>query len=240
MVSYKNIKEVEKISKQDRAELQNKMGCDPADPETLLSWRFIPSLEDDKNDQYGKDIENFYRGLRDYLLKREGAIFKKSEAGKIQEKPKASKENQDSQAGEGEQWKYEEFVRKLRVWVECDTDINFRPFKRQKKTFSHAAMGFHFSTSCQWRALREIIEDGEFSCGEAAYLGKGKTRDRVKFYDQRQKLLQIINKKLLAFLTKTYKIEFRKKYKIFEQLPEDTPGFIDLNFKRININVTVI
>lgn len=125
----------------------------------------------------------------------------------------------------------EEFVRELRVSVECDTDINFQPFKRQKSTFSHAAMGFHYSTSKEWKALCDIIRDGKFSCGEAAYLGAGKNRDRIKFYDQSQKLLQIINKKLLAFLTKTYGIEFPKKYKIFDRRPGDRPRVYSPKFQ---------
>jgi len=175
-------------------------------------------------------IENKY-SWRDYELPEDtsraewvinsllNAYYKLPEAAEIEKKYSI----EGLQAKQGEESKCEEFVRKLRVWVECDTDINLKPFKRQKRTFSHAAMGFHYRTSDQWKALLEIINDGKFGCGEAANLGRGKTRDRVKFYDQSQKLLQIINKKILAFLTKTYKIEFPKKYKIFEQLPEDPP-----------------
>lgn len=115
---------------------------------------------------------------------------------------------------------YENFVRKLRVSIESNMDLNFQPFKKQKETFSHASMGFHYSHSKEWKALYDIVRDGQFNCGSAAYLGPDK-KNRVKFYDQNQKLLQSINKKILAFLTKTYRIEFPEKYKIFEQRTGD-------------------
>jgi len=86
VVSYKDIAKLEKITKKDYVDLQNIMGCDPADPKALVSWQFIPSLKED-NSQRGTHITIFYQGLRDYL-KKQGGVFKKSEAEKIRQKQK--------------------------------------------------------------------------------------------------------------------------------------------------------
>jgi hypothetical protein len=163
-------------------------------------------------------------------LKLEEAIFKRADVlrmeGKREGAPPSPKVNELDP---------EDFVRKLRVFYESDFEIKIQLPRKPPLSYNQAALGFHRSNGKVWNDFLMILQkpdDPTYQCGIAhgrAYADKSKLQ-RKKGYDVGQKRLAAMNKKLIAFFTKEYEIQFPKGYKIYEHLPNDGSGIYRFKF----------
>lgn len=82
-ITYDHIKRVQEIISEDYVEYKEKMGRDPADKETLESWRYIPHFEKeiDKGVITQEKVEEVYELLLNYIKKK--AVFKEDQVIEI-------------------------------------------------------------------------------------------------------------------------------------------------------------
>jgi hypothetical protein len=126
----------------------------------------------------------------------------------------------------------EDFVRKLKVFYESNSEIKIQLPGKTAIAYNHAVLGFRDSGGQVWSNFLSILEDPDnptYYTG-TAYGDKAKMQ-RKKSYDVARKRLEAMNNKLIAFFKKEYGIQFPKKYKLYEQFPSDGPGIYRFKFR---------
>jgi hypothetical protein len=113
---------------------------------------------------------------------------------------------------------YETFVRSLRVTYESTYEISIQEPGKSPKLYTCNSLGFRDEKTKEWKTLCRIISDRphSFDVGPA-YFGPAESRQRVPAYDSNRKLLENINKKLVAFLNATYKLDIPSSFKLYEK-----------------------
>lgn len=127
---------------------------------------------------------------------------------------------------------YENFVRKLRISCQSDSEIKIQAPGRLGKTYSCSSLGFRDEKTQEWKTLLDILQDPDhlYNIGQA-YKSSGGDKQRVKHYDNQLKRLNQISIKLSRFISKTYNRQMPKDFKIYEHHKSEKPGTYRFKFQ---------
>jgi hypothetical protein len=117
----------------------------------------------------------------------------------------------------------DDFIRKLKIYFENDSEIKIQEPGKEAKIYNVHVLGFRNNRTKSWIAFIELLENQShiYNIGPSY----------VKDYDIKRKCLSQINKKLIDFFTKHYKIKFPQKYKLYEKAKSEGKGAYKFKFK---------
>ena len=107
---------------------------------------------------------------------------------------------------EDEDSSLENFISGIKVWCENDVEVVIQAPGKQARTFSHENLGFRKSDTLEWLTLQKIIKSPSLSLK----YGDSPTSEK--------KLLQRVEDKVKALLTKEFKIKFPAGFKLYSSL----------------------
>ena len=127
------------------------------------------------------------------------------------------------------------FIRSLQVSYLDNTEIKIQ-YKGKWMNYTCQSIGFRDSKTKAWETFLKILKDENnvYRLGPAHSFNKElKQKARANEYDRRLKLFQLINKKLISFLTQQYKqynVSFPPGFKLYEPQPDKGPGVYSFIF----------
>ena len=108
--------------------------------------------------------------------------------------------------GKGQDNSLENFISGIKVWCENDIEIVIQEPSKKARTFGHESLGCRESDTLEWLTLQKIIKSPSllFKYGDSPASEK--------------KLLQRVEDKVKALLTKEFGIEFPAGFKLYSSL----------------------
>ena len=130
------------------------------------------------------------------------------------QEPDSTKQDSEAPRDLTPEAKNDEILKCVTLTVESDNEINLKLMEKPKQNFTAHGMGFKHNTTKEWKALLKILQEGKFNLGFSRVRKSGVLN---KEYDRNRKLIDSLNKKLMAFFEKRvpgfYKIT---KYRVFK------------------------
>ncbi|MEC9423045.1 MAG: hypothetical protein VYC01_01725 [Nitrospinota bacterium] len=117
--------------------------------------------------------------------------------------------------------KLEDKVSRLKISFENDSTILIELPKRKPVEYKYSQLGFRSSETKTWKMFINILSSAPytFEFGTAYFYpdkNKSTNRQKIRGYDAKWKLLDELNKKLLAFFRNEFAWEFPHGYKLYE------------------------
>lgn len=116
--------------------------------------------------------------------------------------------------------KLEDKVSRLKISFENDSTILIELPKRKPVEYKYSQLGFRSSETKTWKMFINILSSAPytFEFGTAYFYpdkNKSTNRQKIRAYDAKWKLLDELNKKLLAFFRNEFAWEFPRGYKLY-------------------------
>jgi len=117
--------------------------------------------------------------------------------------------------------KLEDKVSRLKISFENDSTILIELPKRKPVEYNYSQLGFRSNETKTWKMLINILSSAPytFEFGPAYFYpekNKSTNRQKIREYDAKWKLLDELNKKLLAFFRNEFAWEFPHGYKLYD------------------------
>ena len=117
--------------------------------------------------------------------------------------------------------KLEDKVSRLKISFENDSTILIELPKRKPVEYKYSQLGFRSNETKTWKLLISILSFAPytFEFGTAYFYpdkNKSTNRQKIREYDAKWKLLDELNKKLLAFFRNEFAWEFPHGYKLYD------------------------
>ena len=117
--------------------------------------------------------------------------------------------------------KLEDKVSRLKISFENDSTILIELPKRKPVEYKYSQLGFRSNETKTWKMLINILSSAPytFEFGTAYFYpdkNKSTNRQKIREYDAKWKLLDELNKKLLAFFRNEFAWEFPHGYKLYD------------------------
>ena len=117
--------------------------------------------------------------------------------------------------------KLEDKVSRLKISFESDSTILIELPKRKPVEYKYSQLGFRSNETKTWKMFINILSSAPytFEFGTAYFYpdkNKSTNRQKIREYDAKWKLLDELNKKLLAFLRNEFAWEFPLGYKLYD------------------------
>ena len=117
--------------------------------------------------------------------------------------------------------KLEDKVSRLKISFESDSTILIELPKRKPVEYKYSQLGFRSNETKTWKMLINILSSAPytFEFGTAYFYpdkNKSTNRQKIREYDAKWKLLDELNKKLLAFFRNEFAWEFPHGYKLYD------------------------
>ena len=124
--------------------------------------------------------------------------------------------------------KLEEKIAQLKISFENDSTILIELPKRKPVEYNYSQLGFRSNETKTWKMFINILSSAPytFEFGTAYFYPDGKktNRHKIRAYDAKWKLLDELNKKLLAFFKNEFAWEFPHGYKFYDYATLGTNG----------------
>ena len=117
--------------------------------------------------------------------------------------------------------KLEDKVSRLKISFENDSTILIELPKRKPVEYKYSQLGFRSNETKTWKMFINILSSAPytFEFGTAYFYpdkNKSTNRQKIREYDAKWKLLDELNKKLLAFFRNEFAWEFPHGYKLYD------------------------
>ena len=117
--------------------------------------------------------------------------------------------------------KLEDKVSRLKISFENDSTILIELPKRKPVEYKYSELGFRSNETKTWKMFINILSSAPytFEFGTAYFYpdkNKSTNRQKIREYDAKWKLLDELNKKLLAFFRNEFAWEFPHGYKLYD------------------------
>jgi len=123
----------------------------------------------------------------------------------------------------------EDKVSRLKISFENDSTILIELPKRKPVEYKYSQLGFRSNETKTWKMLINILSSAPytFEFGTAYFYpdkNKSTNRQKIREYDAKWKLLDELNKKLLAFFRNEFAWEFPLGYKLYDYATRGNNG----------------
>lgn len=134
---------------------------------------------------------------------------------------------------------YEAFIRNLKISLKSGDEIKIQNPPKAPKVYTLEDMGFKNITDKRWCLLIIALNNGGLYRMEVVPKNKVKLAEKVYVtntaspqtkYDQQQKQLQRLNKRLIDFFNDEFKLQIPKDFKLYKQLSSDPPSHYHFKF----------
>jgi len=124
----------------------------------------------------------------------------------------------------------------LRISVESDLEIKIQEPKKKAEALDYKDLGFRNETTTAWTTFLEFLKDPShtYNIGPASISSAG-IKKRVLSYDSKRKLLEEINKKLIAFFNKNYPVRIAEDFKVYERCRAERAGTYRFKFRVVDV-----